>query len=113
VFGRRSWGLNALAQYRCQEKNSQYWRDRDPLRRDERIDARTIVYRQPIISWSETVRLRVKAENLFDEPILRARRPYGLAVPKNRANFIPPGSVVDCSRHAHLRALPQLTFTVK
>lgn len=54
---------------------------------DERIDARTIVDLSAYYQLSETVRLRVKAENLFDETYIAARRPYGLRPGKPRELF--------------------------
>ncbi len=59
----------------------------EPTAPSERIDGRTLVDLSAYWQMSETVRLRVKAENLFDTSYIAARRPYGLRPGKPRELF--------------------------
>jgi Fe(3+) dicitrate transport protein len=79
-----SWGLDALLNTVSETRNIA---GQGSVAADERIDARTIVDLSAYYQLSETVRLRVKAENLFDETYIAARRPYGLRPGKPRELF--------------------------
>lgn len=79
-----NWGLDALLNAVSEARNIA---GQESVAADERIDARTIVDLSAYYQLSETVRLRVKAENLFDETYIAARRPYGLRPGKPRELF--------------------------
>lgn len=78
------WGLDALLNTVSETRNIA---GQGSVAADERIDARTLVDLSAYYQLSQTVRLRVKAENLFDETYVAARRPYGLRPGKPRELF--------------------------
>lgn len=74
-FVKSTWGVNALLNY-VSEARSEPGQGSIPP--NQSIDARTIVDVSAYYNLSEMIRVKVKAENLFDEDYLAARRPSGL-----------------------------------
>ena len=78
------WGIDALLNTVSETRNVA---GQGSVAADERIDARTLVDLSTYYQLNRTVRLRIKAENLFDETYIAARRPYGLRPGKPRELF--------------------------
>lgn len=74
-FATDAWGVNALVNY-VSEARSEPGQGTIPA--NQSIDARTIVDVSAYYKLSEMIRIKLKAENLFDEDYLAARRPSGL-----------------------------------
>lgn len=69
------WGINALVNYVSEARSEP---GQGSILASETIDARTLVDLSAYYEIAEGIRLKVKAENLFDESYLAARRPSGL-----------------------------------
>ncbi len=74
INGQR-WGVNALVNYVSEARSTP---GQGSIPASEEIDARTLVDLAAHYDLTDRVRLKVKAENLFDETYLAARRPSGL-----------------------------------
>lgn len=78
------WGMDALLNSVSETSNIA---NQGVIPADELIEGRTLVDLAAWYAISDGVRLRVKAENLFDETYVAARRPYGLRPGKPRELF--------------------------
>ncbi|RFB05260.1 TonB-dependent receptor [Parvularcula marina] len=79
-----AWRLDAIINHVSETRNVA---GGDPIPASEEIDARTLVDLSASYEVTEHISLLLKAENLFDEEYLAARRPYGLRPGKPREVF--------------------------
>ena len=80
-YQRGAWGVNALVNYVSEARATP---GQGAIPQEARIDARTLVDLSAYYDVSKAIRLKIKAENLFDETYLAARRPSGLRPGKPR-----------------------------
>ena len=69
------WGINTLINYVSEARGTI---GSGPIANTDRIDARTLVDASVYFDLTEALRLKVQAENLFDESYIAARQPAGL-----------------------------------